>query len=163
MGREVRMVPAGWEHPKNERGGYIPLLKGPYEEWAAEWEEEKQKWDEGFCKSCESDEWRAREGDELETTFEEWYGGRPNRSYYMPTFTAGTATHFMMYETCSEGTPISPAFATPEKLALWLVDSGASSFGPMTASYEQWLRVASGGYAPSIVVDSEGLRSGVAL
>ena len=26
MGRQVRMVPAKWEHPKDERGDYIPLL-----------------------------------------------------------------------------------------------------------------------------------------
>jgi len=46
----------------------------------------------------------------------------------------------MMYETCTEGTPISPAFATPEELARWLADNEASAFGGMTASYEGWLR-----------------------
>lgn len=45
----------------------------------------------------------------------------------------------MIYETCSEGSPISPAFETPEELARWLTDN---SFGSMTATYEQWL----GGY-----------------
>ena len=46
----------------------------------------------------------------------------------------------MIYETCSEGSPISPAFETPEELARWLTDN---SFGSMTATYEQWLL---GGY-----------------
>lgn len=27
MGREIRRVPAGWEHPCNEKGEYIPKLK----------------------------------------------------------------------------------------------------------------------------------------
>jgi len=67
----------------------------------------------------------------------------------------------MMYETTSEGTPISPAFATPEELAQWLADNGASSFGSSTASYESWLRVAKGGWAPSAIMDQNGLRSGV--
>lgn len=26
MGREVRMVPANWEHPRNGRGDYEPLF-----------------------------------------------------------------------------------------------------------------------------------------
>lgn len=26
MGREVRRVPANWEHPKDERGNFIPLF-----------------------------------------------------------------------------------------------------------------------------------------
>jgi len=28
MGREVRMVPAGWEHPRDARGDYRPLTMG---------------------------------------------------------------------------------------------------------------------------------------
>ena len=33
MGREVRMVPKGWKHPKNEKGNFIPLMGGgPYSE-----------------------------------------------------------------------------------------------------------------------------------
>lgn len=68
----------------------------------------------------------------------------------------------MMYETTSEGTPISPAFATPEELAQWLVDNNASAFADQTASYEAWLRIACGGYAPSAVMTfGSGMVSGV--
>jgi len=71
-------------------------------------------------------------------------------------------THLVMYETCSEGTPISPAFATPEELAQWLFDNEASAFGSRKGTYEGWLRVAKGGYAPSAVLtDKKGLQSGV--
>ena len=38
-------------------------------------------------------------------------------------------THYQMYETCTEGTPISPVMETPENLARWLADNGASAFG----------------------------------
>lgn len=50
------------------------------------------------------------------------------------------------------GTPISPAFETPEELARWLVDNNASAFAGETASYEGWLRICKGGFAPSAVL-----------
>ncbi len=87
---------------------------------------------------------------------------RPNPDDYMPDFPEGTATGWCMYETTSEGTPISPAFETPEDLARWLADTRASAFGGSTATYEQWLRMALAGWAPSAVVTSDGaLHSGV--
>ena len=68
----------------------------------------------------------------------------------------------MMYEDTSEGTPISPAFQTPEELAHWLADTNASAFGNDGASYEAWLRIARGGWAPSMVFTTDGgLQSGV--
>lgn len=69
---------------------------------------------------------------------------------------------FQMWETTSEGSPISPVFETPDELATWLADNGASSFGSNTATYEQWLGMIKGpGWAPSAIMDSKGLRSGV--
>jgi hypothetical protein len=46
---------------------------------------------------------------------------------------------YQMWETTSDGSPISPVFATPQELARWLADSGASVFGKHTATYEEWL------------------------
>ena len=46
-----------------------------------------------------------------------------------------------MYEDTSEGTPISPAFETPEELATWLAENKASSFADFTASYDAWLNI----------------------
>jgi hypothetical protein len=80
----------------------------------------------------------------------------------MPAWPDEQRTHLMMYEDTSEGTPISPAFATPEDLAHWLADNGASALGSSTATYEQWLRVARGGWAPSLVADANGVVNGVA-
>lgn len=79
---------------------------------------------------------------------------------FMPDF-GDRATHYRMYETTSAGTPISPAFATPEELARWLADTGASAFADQTADYDSWLRVAKGGFAPSAVLVGNRLRSGV--
>jgi len=141
MGREVRRVPATWEHPK-EDGRYKPLLEG-YAAAKAEFEAKYKS--EGLQAALD------------------YFGQAPNQDDYMPDWTEDEKTHFQMYETCSEGTPISPVMATPEELAHWLADNGASAFGSMTANYESWLRVCNGGYAPSAVVTDGVLKSGVEL
>jgi len=70
---------------------------------------------------------------------------------------------WQMWETTSEGSPISPVCASPEELARWLTDNGASTFASMTADYEQWLNMIKGpGSAPSMVISPEkGIQSGV--
>lgn len=159
MGREVRKVPKDWKHPKNEQGYYKPLLDG-YNAALAAWDMGKLKWDEGFRDDFNGG-WKAKLPDET-GTFEDWEGPRPVKSRYMPDWPASQRTHFQMYETTSEGTPISPVMESPESLARWLVDNNASAFADMTASYEGWLRICRGGYAMSMVVDSSGrMTSGV--
>lgn len=155
MGREVRMVPPDWQHPE-EDGDYKPLFDGAdFARRLAEWEEGAAKWASGEFPDYADDEDRK-------LSYEEWDGEEPQQCDYMPQWPAEQRTHYMMYETTSEGTPISPAFATPEELARWLADTGASAFGSSTASYEGWLRVAKGGYAPSAVSIGGGpLISGV--
>ena len=70
--------------------------------------------------------------------------------------------HYQMWETVSEGSPISPPFETPEELAHWLADNNASAMGAQGAPYESWLRMIQSGHsAPSMILDSKGLRSGV--
>ena len=142
--REVRRVPANWQHPKDERTGrHNPLFPGEnYADAAREFMEKANA--EGLQAAID------------------WHGQAPDQNDYMPNWPESERTHYMMYEDTSEGTPISPAFATPEELARWLADTGASAFGDSTASYEAWLRVANGGYAPSAVYTPEhGLQSGV--
>lgn len=139
MGREVRKVPANWQHPKKDSGHYEPLHQGYL---AAKKGFEKIQKEKGLQEAVE-------------------YMHCPDSNEYMPDWSAEEKTHYMMYEDTSEGTPISPAFATPEELAKWLVDTGASSFGDMGATYEQWLNVCNGGWAPSMVYDNGVLKSGV--
>jgi hypothetical protein len=79
----------------------------------------------------------------------------------MPNWPAEQRTHYMMYEDTSEGTPISPAFETPEELARWLVDNKASAFSDMTADYEHWLRAARGAWSPGMVIADGVMQSGV--
>lgn len=170
MGREIRMVPPDWQHPTYFAKGwrtntpelrFRPLFDSNFATRLADWEAEKAAWDRGEVRDWATNGWKPKEGDEGDS-FDEWHGECPKREDYMPEFPAGTATHLMMYENTSEGTPISPAFATPEELARWLADNNASAFGGEGATYEEWLRVCQGGYAPSAVVTDQGLQSGVA-
>ena len=50
-----------------------------------------------------------------------------------------TGDGWQMWETTSEGSPMSPVFATPEELAAWLASTGASAFGDMKLTRKQWL------------------------
>lgn len=162
MGREVRRVPADWQHPKIKKYNW---LKGEYEEqyqpmfdkpfapamreWYAGWE----AWERGERKEYDEDN---------DGTYMDSYGNPPDPAYYRPDWPEESRTHLMMYEDTSEGTPISPAFETPEELARWLVDNNASAFGGQVASYEGWLRVAKGEFALSAIYTPEtGLVNGV--
>ncbi len=140
MGREVRRVPANWKHPKTDSAGYKPL-HGDYEGSAFD-----------FLK-------RANEKGLQDAL--DYFGRAPDQKDYMPAWTDAEATHLMMYEDTSEGTPISPAFATAEELARWLADNKASAFGEMTATYEDWLAMIGKGWAPSAVIVGGKMTSGV--
>jgi hypothetical protein len=162
MGREVRRVTATWEHPKNENGHYEPLLGYSFSEQLKDWKEEFEQWNKGFRKSWNDENpWKPKENDELEMSFEEWSGSEPKIEDYMPDWKEEEKTHIQMYEDTSEGTPISPVFDNAEDLARWLADNNASSFGSSTATYEQWLSTINLGFAPSMIMDNNGLRSGV--
>ncbi len=164
MGRKVRRVPKDWVHPvkkvfdpfkRIEVESYQPMFDRPFAEEMDEWYAEWKAWERG-----ERPDWCR--GDNTNMPYWEWNDGPPDPFYFRPDWPEESRTHLMMYEECSEGTPISPAFETPEELARWLADNGASSFGSSTATYEQWLRVCKGGYAPSMVISPEhGIQSGV--
>jgi hypothetical protein len=162
MGREVRRVPPDWKHPTGLLGAYIPLFDGnDLHKRIAEWDVGAEQWAQGLRNDFNGG-WVAIRGDQENMSFGDWYGERPNPKDYMPEWAPEQSTHYMMYENTSEGTPISPAFATPEELACWLADTGASAFGHITASYEAWLEIAKGGYAPGAVYSPErGFQSGV--
>ena len=61
MGREVRRVPADWQHPKafnvhRQRDEFVPMHEGgAYAERVAEWDEGYAKWQEGLCRSYGED------------------------------------------------------------------------------------------------------------
>ena len=68
---------------------------------------------------------------------------------------------WQMWEDTSEGSPISPVFKTPENLARWLADNGASAMGSQTATYEQWLKMIGVGSSPSGAIIGGKIMTGV--
>jgi hypothetical protein len=149
-------VPAGWQHPKDERGSYKPLYGRSWSEEAAEWDRENAEWNAGQRPTYWSDD-----GTPEARFFDQRHGPRPFSGDYMPDWPESERTHWQMYEDTSEGTPISPVMESPEALARWLADNGASAFGQQTASYEAWLGMIERGSAPSMILSAEGVESGV--
>jgi hypothetical protein len=66
---------------------------------------------------------------------------------------------YQVWETVSEGSPITPVFATPQELARWCVDNQPWN---SNSSYETWLRFIGEGWASSFVATPEtGFVDGV--
>jgi hypothetical protein len=162
MGREVRKVPASWKHPKNAHGNYTPLLEGPFSKTLEKWKIGKIKWAEKLREDIKGN-WIPINEKLKSETYESWAGEEPNPEDFMPEWPAELCTHYLLYETCTEGTPISPVMTSPEELAQWLVDNEASAFADMTATYEQWLAVCKGSWAPSAVLMNGEIKPGVTL
>ena len=145
MGREIRRVPIDWEHPRY-RGHYVPLFDQTYIEAIAEWEAERT----AFLNDPEE---QAR----ADMPFEKWHGAPPCRDYYRPEWLVGTATAYQVYETVSEGTPVSPVFGTEADLRNWLIAQGYSERAADKFIVHKW--------APSMVthVDASGfsLKMGI--
>jgi len=160
MSREVRCVPPGWVHPKNERGRYIPLLTD-FKKYVEQWDLGKIKWEQGMKWDFMNDVWIPKDEEDAFMSYPHSEGERPRPEDYMPEWSPEECTHLQMYETCSEGTPISPVLSSPEILAHWLADNRASAFGDMTATYEQWLHTIKLGWAPSAISGGGTLMSGV--
>jgi len=70
---------------------------------------------------------------------------------------------WQLWETVSEGSPVSPVFATPEELADWLVTPGNDTSVTEGTTREQWLKMIKAGWAPSMVLSEKGMQSGVAF
>lgn len=127
MGREIRKVPKDWQHPKNELGGYQVMFEMSYEEALAEYKKDPELYDYV----------------------------EPDPKYYNTFYDPKNATCYQIYETVSEGTPVSPAFETKEKLALYLSKNGdfwyqrrrAKGRQDYKPTYEQALAFVNSGFA----------------
>ena len=142
MGREVRRVPATWQHPRDTQGNYLPLFDGFIDRYKT-WVKEYTQWERGYTITIDGT-MVPRTVEMLALTYTEWSGPCPDAADYMPDWPDDERTHWQMYETTSEGTPLSPLCDTPEQLAQWLVDHHTSFFGDMTTNYAHWLGIIHG-------------------
>ena len=99
----------------------------------------------GVCKKCDG---HGIPKDKFKT-WDEWKHWEPP-----------TGDGYQIWETVSEGSPISPVFATAHELAMHMKDTrwGADS----GTSYERWMKFIEGpGWSMSMVMDDKGIRDGV--
>lgn len=116
MGREVRKVPPHWDHPRNEHGHYQSMFDQTFASAVAEWQESKRKWDAG-----EDPDRVTYPG---HASYEDWAGEAPDDPAYYRPWADHEATWFQLWETVSEGSPVTPPFATQEELVQYLAKHG---------------------------------------
>jgi hypothetical protein len=152
MGREVRRVPPNWAHPLTERGDRKqPMLNETFAAAARQWKDAFAAWERGERPDyCPAD---------FKKEFWEWDGDPPDRAYHRP-WEDGEATWFQVWETVSEGTPVTPPFATPEKLIDYLVEHGDE--WDQRRGHGGWNRehatsFVTRGWAPSLIKVDRGL------
>lgn len=162
MGREVRQVPPNWVHPESDDAYGRNRLQPMYDQ---HFDERFQLWLEDFD--------RVRAGNL--TDFErkcypkglaDWLkddGCPPDPDYYRP-WKDDEATWFQLWETVSEGTPVSPPFATKQELADHLAAHGDGGWGasaPGGWGKETAERFVFGsGWAPTLVLSGGTLKPG---
>ena len=143
MGREIRRVPPHWEHPRYTKenagrddfiGRFMPLIDKDYESACREWYQEAAEF--------------------KPTKFSKWYheyaGNPPDEEFYRPKWEV-EPTWWQVYETVSEGTPVTPPFATSEELIEFLcTKKDFLNQGPRTR--ESATAFVKDGWAPSMAI-----------
>jgi hypothetical protein len=161
MGREVKMVPPNWEHPKlnvfrpfpNMRyeSEYVPMYDRSLEKAWLDWQAEYAKWvdvghDEVIAEMAESGRAGEYPKSEPYRSFCKWHGPPPNPHRYRPEWRDEDRTWYQVWSTVSEGTPVTPPFATEGELIDYLTTRG--DFRDR-AEAERFVK---GRWAPSMVV-----------
>lgn len=144
MGRELRKVPANWEHPKKEDGRYQPMFETYYGDALIEWLKEHQQWEEGTHPNLLS----GIANKEAYPFYAMWGGNPPDVEYYqVKKYLPEELTHIQLYETTSEGTPKSPVFSAGqfEQLCEYAA-ANVSTFANCMATKEQWMAMLGDGF-----------------
>lgn len=188
MGREIRRVVPNWEHPKETKlrmnygkagftEDYHPLFDQDFETAMKEWLSARRWW--RLCKALPNFTawvfviakkttkagktrswffWHLHDLRGEHCTFVEWHGAPPDPDYYRPKWADGEATWYQMYETVSEGTPVTPPFESKEELATHLMRHG--TFWDNTPwSDKAAANFVGAGWAPSMVVSGNKIMN----
>jgi hypothetical protein len=165
LGRELVTVPPNWEHPKTVRRwgeeDYQPMHRSSYQDAKKEWIDGLLAWERGERPSY-------FDPSDKDMEYLEWAGQMPDKNYYVP-FKEEECTWFQVWETVSEGTPVTPPFETKEELIEYLCTKG--DFWDQRGGAGPWSRqsatnfVMGDGWVPSmaimngVVVDGRDLSS----
>ena len=141
MGREIRKVPANWEHPKRADGRYQPMFNKYYGDVLNDWIKEHEMWENGTHPNLIKDPTLKEEY----PFYAMWNGNPPDVEYYQTKkYLPEELTHIQLYQTTSEGTPISPVFKGDEleKLSEYAAEN-CTTFGDFKATKEEWFKMLS--------------------
>ncbi len=149
---------------------YVPKYNRDADSAFAQWQKEYAEWLAG-----EHDRVIAEYGeadypkDQPYASFCRWHGPPPDPKRYLPKWSDEEMTWYQVYETVSEGTPVTPPFATREELVEYLVEHGdfwdqsrreEKAMGKtISMNCDPWSREAAErfvfgtGWAPSMMVD----------
>ena len=128
MGKEIRKVPPNYEHPIIDchhwplcNHSYIGVFGKCYQpQNDKNFQEAVKEWVDDFMDFLKQNpNGFNKDGD----TFWEWRGNPPEKEYYRH-YKNDEATWYQVYQTVSEGTPVTPPFATEEELINYLVKNG---------------------------------------
>jgi hypothetical protein len=122
MGFEIRRIKPGFEHPKTGDGQFLSLFPSGKSEFEFR---EQEAWSRGWAWNYEAlhrldnpkPGWRPLNERERATTYAIDNDPPVSPYFCMPMWSPQEATHFAWYETVSEGSPVSPVFATTEEMA----------------------------------------------
>ena len=150
MGREIRRVPKDWEHPQHERCPHLGGINGHNEYrkpgeyiygkcfrplYDADYETTRKEWIDGLAAWLNG----THEDFQAELDYWEYYGNPPDREDYRPAWTEEEAIYYQIYETVSEGTPVSPVFESLEILSNWLIAQGYSEKAALSFAKSGWV------------------------
>jgi len=157
VGREIRKVPKKWKHPKevdkyNGKEGYRPMVDYDFNKSYKEWEKELEDWFKEYdAFENKGKEFKYKErvyskknGD----TYEDWAHeppSPPNPYDFIPE-----GKWFQLFENVSEGTPLSPPFATKKELVEWLTNN--NDYWGNSWTKEEAEAMVKQEYAPSMIV-----------
>lgn len=121
MGREIRMVPPNWKHPEGYRpnGHY-----GPQPMFNQTYAAKSSEFMERLVEAMK--DWEASgQAEYYPNGIFHWiYEEAPGDPAYYRPYENSEATWFQLWETVSEGAPVSPPFETREDLAAYLAEHG---------------------------------------
>lgn len=134
MGRKLKRVPMDFNYPLNRvwYGYYDKYPRFCHEEYSA------------GCEGCKA--YAKIKGVEIKV-YSDGSEGCPdyNKYYGIPECLEDKVEPpegegYQLWETTSEGSPVSPVFGTLEKLCEWC-EKNATTFGSFTATKEEWMNM----------------------
>jgi hypothetical protein len=138
-----RRVAPNWEHPRDAKGRFIPLMDGTQlVAHQQHWDECRKRWEESNevytligvrTDGRDLHGWTKRDGHALDMSMEHYYGDRPVATDYTPAWTIQEATAWQVYEEVTPGTPISEVYPDLDTMARKIAHLYGHSFGAMKA------------------------------